>query len=167
MMLSLTTKGRTMVQVELTHAAAKWMDAIFDDLTGKWLARQDGCEVNGGSPLLEAWALAEARHHYGEMPDVKWIKSVGKKDIFEATEKAVEAMIAELEYWEGYCADLSWAGDATPLEASNWSRSCRSNHKKMQAALDQHRQEEIDYVREMSARMNTLGAKIYRQIVNG
>tara|TARA_B100000073_G_scaffold267331_2_gene226946 strand:- start:1 stop:507 length:507 start_codon:yes stop_codon:yes gene_type:complete len=168
-----------MVQVELTHAAAKWMDAIFDDLTANWRSRQDGHEAHEDSPMLEAWALAEARHYYGEMPDVKWIKSVSKKDIFEATEDAVEAMIAELKYWEGYCADLSWAGDATPLEASNWSRSCRSNHEKMQAALDQHRQEkffgpldqhrqeEIDYVREMSARMNRLGAKIYRQIVNG
>tara|TARA_R110001606_G_scaffold409_1_gene1663 strand:+ start:7153 stop:7632 length:480 start_codon:yes stop_codon:yes gene_type:complete len=158
-----------MIQVELTQAATRWMDAYFEDCIARFQSRQQGLKVSKDSPdedMLEAWALADARGSAGEMPDVKWIKHVGKKDIYEATEEAVEAMINELKYWEGYCADLSWAGDATPLEASSWSRSCRSGHEKMQAALDQYRQEQIDYARALSARMNGYGAKLYRQLLN-
>jgi|TARA_R110002111_G_scaffold121682_1_gene185505 hypothetical protein len=133
-----------MIQVELTQAATHWMNAYFDDCIASWQGRQEGVKVGENSAsedMLEAWALADARGSAGEMPDVKWIKHVGKKDIYEATEEAVEAMINELKYWEGYCADLSWAGDATPLQASAWSRSCKAGHKKMQAVLDQHRQD--------------------------
>ena len=137
-----------MVQVELTYAAEKWMHPIFDDVVSHWYEKQKGGEdfiEDECLTRLAPWAFAIGYDTAGEagreLPDVKFIKSLAKKNIFEATEKAVGDMITELKYWEGYCADLCGFGDATPLEASNWSRSCRSNHEKMQAALDQHRQD--------------------------
>jgi hypothetical protein len=139
-----------MIQVEITDSAIRWMKAIFDDATNhaerykQEIAEAESLgqprpEADGVLLALEPWALAAGQHYYGEMPDVKWIKSLANKTRFKATEAAVVFMIGELKYWEGYCADLSWAGDATSLEASAWSRSCESNHQKMQAALDQYR----------------------------
>ncbi len=142
-----------MITVEITDATLFQLRAIFDDAQGysdSYLARIMG--TPNGEPLdevdpklleMEPWANCrwgdnEEWTAYRGWASVRHIKSLSNKVRFKATEAAVEHMIEELEYQEGYCKELQWAGDSQ--DALMWSRTERSvranRHKMIQALYD-------------------------------
>ncbi len=142
-----------MITVEITDATLSQLRNIFDTA---WKYSESFLnkvmETPSGEPLptpdpklleMEPWANCrwgdnEEWTAYRGWASVRHIKSLSNKVPFKATEAAVEHMIEELEYQEGYCKELQWAGDSQ--DALMWSRTERSvranRHKMIQALYD-------------------------------